>query len=74
MNINSDNATALVTMDRGVREEECAQLTSLSRVSRWRLEVKGRFPVRRKVGSNHYWLLSELMEWLQDPGCYQSNL
>ncbi|WP_417606170.1 AlpA family phage regulatory protein [Oceanimonas baumannii] len=58
-------------IDRGVREVECAFLTSISRSQRWRLEKEGRFPRRRRTGlRSHIWLLSELQEWLNDPESY----
>lgn len=60
-----------IPLNRGIREPECLQLTGISRSYRWRLEQEGRFPRRRRTGLRcHYWLLSELMEWLQDPEAY----
>ena len=57
--------------DRGVKEKECAQITSLSRCFRWQLEREGKFPQRKRISSrSHFWLLSELQEWLQDPQGY----
>ena len=51
--------------DRLIREEECRQLTGLSRSTRWRLEVNGAFPRRRRISTNSVgWLESELREWI----------
>ncbi len=51
--------------DRLIREEECRQLTGLSRSTRWRLEVDGAFPRRRRISTNSVgWLESELREWI----------
>ncbi len=50
--------------DRFIGEPECKRLTSLSRVSRWRLERDGLFPRRRRLSPNRVgWLLSEIREW-----------
>ena len=74
MSKNSNKGNPLTTIDRGVREDECAEITAISRTYRWKLENKGCFPKRRRVGRNHYWLLSELMEWLKKPESYQTAL
>lgn len=50
--------------DRYVREDECRRLSGLSRVTRWRLEQKGKFPRRRQLSENAVgWLLSEVLKW-----------
>lgn len=36
--------------DRRIREEECCEITSLSRSSRWKMEQEGRFPPRCHFG------------------------
>ncbi len=52
--------------DRFIREPECAQITGLSRVTRWRLERRGDFPKRRQISPNAMgWLESELMSWMK---------
>lgn len=52
--------------DRIVREPECAELTGLSRVTRWRMERAGQFPQRRQISPNSVgWLHSEVMAWLE---------
>nr|WP_320136310.1 AlpA family phage regulatory protein [uncultured Amphritea sp.] len=57
--------------DRGVLEKECAFMTGLGRQRRWELEREGRFPLPRKIGPRtNMWLLSEILEWLQDPARY----
>jgi hypothetical protein len=38
--------------DRRIREEECSEITSLSRSSRWKMEQQGRFPPRCHFGRN----------------------
>jgi prophage regulatory protein len=64
----------LVNLDRGIKEAECAAITGLSRHYRWKLERLGRFPIRRRVGYRcHYWLLSEIHCWLQDPENYPAS-
>ena len=32
--------------DRRIREDECSEITSLSRSSRWKMEQEERFPLR----------------------------
>lgn len=50
--------------DRFVRESECFERSGLSRTTRWRLEKRGEFPARVKIGPNCVaWRLSELIEW-----------
>jgi len=50
--------------DRFIREQECRELTGLSRSTRWRLERQGKFPRRRRLSSNGVgWLLSEIEKW-----------
>ncbi|EPR9398614.1 helix-turn-helix transcriptional regulator [Escherichia coli] len=53
-----------VVFDRLVYERECKALTGLCRMSRWRMEQAGAFPVPRQPdGTRNAWLLSELVEW-----------
>jgi len=52
--------------DKIVREQECKEITGLSRVTRWRLEQTGKFPGRRHISPGTVgWLLSEIEEWLK---------
>jgi len=52
--------------DRFVREKECARLTGLSRVTRWRMEHAGTFPRRRQLSTNTVgWLASEIETWMR---------
>ncbi len=37
--------------DRRIREDECSEITSLSRSSRWKMEQQGRFPPRCHFGT-----------------------
>ena len=53
-------------LDRFVGESECARLTSLGRITRWRLERAGQFPRRRQLSPNRVgWSLSEVLAWQQ---------
>ena len=48
-------------IDRIIREEECRQLTGLSRTRRYELEQLGRFPKRLKLSEHATgWRLSSL--------------
>lgn len=52
--------------ERLVSEQECCKLTGLSRTTRWELEKKGAFPMRRKIGARRVvWLWTELHQWMQ---------
>lgn len=54
--------------DRRIREEECSEITSLSRSSRWKMEQQGRFPPRCHFGRNSCaWLLSDVLWWVRNP-------
>lgn len=58
--------TTAIGPDRVVREEECKQITGLSRTRRYELEQLGEFPRRRKLSKRACgWILSELMTWLE---------
>ncbi len=63
-----DRATILAAYgesERMCREAERKRITSLSRSRAWELEQQGKFPTRRKLGSNSCaWLLSDLLLWL----------
>jgi predicted DNA-binding transcriptional regulator AlpA len=51
--------------DEIIRESACAQLTKLSRSTRWRLERTGRFPRRRQLSPGCIgWLRSEILAWM----------
>lgn len=50
--------------DRFLREKEVKEFTGLSRTTRWRLEKKGLFPKRRKIGIVAVgWYEYEIKEW-----------
>lgn len=52
--------------DRFIGEAECHEVTSLSRVTRWRMERKGTFPRRRQISPNRIgWLASEIQAWVE---------
>lgn len=53
--------------DRFMREPEVAQVTGLSRTTRWRLERAGKFPRRRRISANAVaWLQSEVEAWIAE--------
>ena len=52
--------------DRFINERECREITSLSRVTRWRMERAGTFPRRRQISPNRVgWLESEIRDWVE---------
>jgi prophage regulatory protein len=54
------------TNDRFMREAEVAAMTSLSRAQRWRLELRGEFPARTRLGGRTVvWSSREIDEWMQ---------
>ncbi|MEH8263754.1 MULTISPECIES: AlpA family phage regulatory protein [Aeromonas] len=61
--------------ERLCRESERKQITTISRSRAWELERQGKFPTRRKLGSNSCaWLLSDLLLWLhQQPEANQNK-
>ena len=60
------NAT-LAEQFRIADETEVEVMTSLSRVTRWRLERDGKFPERvRLTGGRVGWFFHEVKEWLEN--------
>ena len=54
------------TKDHFMREAEVAATTTLSRAQRWRLELKGQFPARIRLGGRTVvWSAREIDEWMQ---------
>ena len=52
--------------DRFIGEAECEEVSTLSRVTRWRLERAGKFPRRRQISPNRVgWLESEVQAWVE---------
>ena len=52
--------------DRFIGEPECLEITSLARVTRWRMERAGTFPRRRQISPNRIaWLESEVRAWVE---------
>lgn len=50
---------------RILRADEVEHRTGLSRTSIWRLERRGEFPSRRKLGPNAVgWLKEEVEDWV----------
>lgn len=49
-----------------IREPERLRITGLSRVQIWRMEKRGLFPKRVKLGENSVgWLRHELQSWIK---------
>jgi prophage regulatory protein len=60
-------SAAIADGDRMVREDECRQLTGLSRATRWRQERRGTFPKRCQLSDNAVgWRLADLRAWLNE--------
>ena len=52
--------------DRILRKPECLHRVGLSDPTVWRLEKKGQFPRRLRLGGNSCgWLESEVNEWMK---------
>jgi len=52
-------------LDRFVGEKECHQITSLSRITRWRLIKQGLFPPKIRLSPNRTaWRLSAILAWM----------
>ena len=61
---NDTRQIAQFEPDRIIAETECQRLTSLDRVTRWRLEKRGEFPRRRQLSPGRVgWVLSEILAW-----------
>lgn len=57
-----------IKLDRRIRENECFEITSLSRSTRWYMENEGKFPPRCHFGRNSCaWLLSDVLWWVRNP-------
>ena len=49
-----------------IRFPEVQSMVGLSRTTIWRLERKGKFPARKKLGENSVaWLKEEVEKWIQ---------
>ena len=60
-------ANTIDTPPRIVREEQCRNITGLSRCQRWKMERAGQFPRRVPLvpgGAHHGWLMSEIENWI----------
>ncbi|PWC10028.1 DNA-binding protein [Brenneria roseae subsp. americana] len=52
--------------ERIIREKECEIITGLSRTTRYQLEKRGLFPMRRSLGGRAIgWLSSDINNWLK---------
>ncbi len=52
-------------IDRFIGEQECPQITDLSRITRWRLIKQGLFPPKVRISPNRTaWRLSAILEWM----------
>ena len=48
-----------------IRFPEVQSMVGLSRTTIWRLEQKGKFPARRKLGENSVaWIKEEIEKWI----------
>lgn len=64
-----------IQYDRFVREDECKKITGLSKTTRWRMEQKGTFPPRIRIGNRIVaWKLSKLNQWLESQGGPNASL
>ena len=51
---------------RIIRERRCRRLSGLSRSTRWRLELTGKFPRRLKLSANAVgWVEDDILAWLE---------
>lgn len=58
--------TEAETRDRFLRDPEVEAKTTLSRSQRWKLEQRGEFPARIKLGGRTVvWSAREIEEWMQ---------
>ena len=63
MALNMDNAPV---PDRIIGECECAEITDLSRTTRWRLMRKGLFPAKVSLSPNRSgWKISAVLAWIE---------
>ena len=53
-------------IDRLIRVREATRITGVSRDTLRRLEQRGQFPRRVKIGGSVGWRLSEIRQWLAD--------
>ncbi len=52
-------------IDRFIGDQECHQITDLSRITRWRLIKQGLFPPKVRISPNRTaWRLSAILEWM----------
>ena len=52
-----------------IREQECHELTTISRTTRWRLEKLNKFPKRLKLTNKSIgWREQEVLDWLYERG------
>ncbi len=59
--------SAQLVTDRFIRENERQLITSISRSQAWKLEQKGLFPKRIKLGNRSVcWRLSEIQQWIEN--------
>ena len=53
------------TINRIVGESECAEITNLSRTTRWRLMRRNEFPQKVSISPNRKgWMLESILSWL----------
>ncbi|CAH0541813.1 helix-turn-helix transcriptional regulator [Vibrio marisflavi] len=55
-----------ISNERLVKEKDRERITTISRSQAWKLEQKGLFPKRLKLGDRSVaWKLSELLDWIE---------
>ena len=67
MSLEHSPARAGTGVDRFIDERQCKEITSLSRVTRWRLMRRGEFPAKIRLSPNRTaWRLSNVLEWMAE--------
>ena len=66
MQLQNNQSTSMFE-ERFIREQECREITGLSRTSRYEMEQEGRFPKRLKLNKRTVaWKLSDIRQWMKD--------
>jgi prophage regulatory protein len=66
LNCSQNNSLSFQAIDRIIDKKELTQLIPYSEVQIQRLEQKGLFPKRIKIGANRVgWSLNEINEWIE---------
>ena len=60
------NGAGTAVADRIIGERECAEITNLSRTTRWRLTRRSLFPNKVSLSPNRRgWKMSAVLAWLE---------